>query len=66
VYGADAALEAFRRLADLGAVHALEVLSMGMSDDFGLALSCGATHLRLGSVLFGPRRDVRSSVVSSA
>lgn len=30
-------------------------LSMGMSDDFELALAAGATHIRVGSALFGPR-----------
>lgn len=30
-------------------------LSLGMSDDFPLAVLEGATHLRLGTVLFGPR-----------
>lgn len=27
-------------------------LSMGMSSDYELAIACGATHLRLGSILF--------------
>ncbi|HEX2163605.1 MAG TPA: YggS family pyridoxal phosphate-dependent enzyme [Thermoanaerobaculia bacterium] len=30
-------------------------LSMGMSDDFEVAVEEGATHVRIGSVLFGPR-----------
>ncbi len=30
-------------------------LSMGMSDDFEIAIEEGATHIRLGSILFGPR-----------
>jgi pyridoxal phosphate enzyme (YggS family) len=30
-------------------------LSMGMSDDFEVAIEEGATHVRLGTVLFGPR-----------
>jgi pyridoxal phosphate enzyme (YggS family) len=30
-------------------------LSMGMSDDFELAISEGATHVRIGTALFGPR-----------
>jgi hypothetical protein len=30
-------------------------LSMGMSDDFEVAVEEGATHVRVGSVLFGPR-----------
>ncbi len=57
LYGTEATLEAFARLQQLGRVHELNTLSMGMSDDYGLALSCGATHLRLGSVLFGPRTE---------
>ncbi len=55
LYGTEAAREAFARLHDLGQSHGLDVLSMGMSDDYGLALSEGATHLRLGSILFGSR-----------
>jgi pyridoxal phosphate enzyme (YggS family) len=31
------------------------VLSMGMSGDFAQAISCGATHIRIGTALFGPR-----------
>lgn len=30
----------------------LEYLSMGMSNDYKIAIKCGATHLRLGSILF--------------
>ena len=30
-------------------------LSMGMSDDFAVAVEEGATHVRVGSALFGPR-----------
>ena len=33
----------------------LDVCSMGMSGDYELAVSCGSTQLRLGSILFGPR-----------
>jgi hypothetical protein len=35
--------------------HDLPELSMGMSDDYPIAVEEGATMLRLGSVLFGPR-----------
>ncbi len=35
--------------------HPSSVLSMGMSDDFEVAVEEGATHVRLGSVLFGHR-----------
>jgi pyridoxal phosphate enzyme (YggS family) len=31
-------------------------LSMGMSSDFEAALQAGATHIRLGTILFGPRQ----------
>jgi PLP dependent protein len=42
-----------RALADsLG----LEVCSMGMSDDLDVAISEGATEVRIGTGLFGPRQ----------
>ena len=45
-----------RLLLDLnGAGHRLDALSMGMSGDFESAVAEGATHLRIGSALFGPR-----------
>ena len=51
---------AFRLLRELrdGATsrgHALPELSMGMSGDYAVAVEEGATMLRLGTVLFGPR-----------
>ena len=45
----------FRRLASLGREHGLEKLSMGMSNDFEAAIEEGATHIRVGTALFGPR-----------
>lgn len=52
--------EAFRRmraLFDRLQRHhpAIDTLSMGMSEDFELALAEGATQVRLGSLVFGPR-----------
>lgn len=44
---------AFRALADLARRHHLHGLSMGMSGDWEEALACGATHLRLGTAVFG-------------
>lgn len=38
-----------------GAGHPASVLSMGMSGDYELAVEEGATHVRLGTVLFGDR-----------
>ncbi len=35
--------------------HRLDVLSMGMSGDFEQAIAEGATHVRVGTALFGPR-----------
>ncbi len=45
----------FRRLAALAARNGLEGLSMGMSDDFETAVALGATHVRVGSAIFGNR-----------
>jgi uncharacterized pyridoxal phosphate-containing UPF0001 family protein len=35
--------------------HAADWLSMGMSGDYEIAVEEGATHVRLGTVLFGSR-----------
>jgi PLP dependent protein len=45
----------FALLAELAARHGLSQLSMGMSDDFGTAIMLGATHIRVGTALFGQR-----------
>lgn len=45
----------FRRLAELARQHELAKLSMGMSHDFEAAIEEGATHIRVGQALFGPR-----------
>jgi PLP dependent protein len=45
----------FRRLAQLAREHGLHHLSMGMSHDFEAAIEEGATHIRVGRGLFGPR-----------
>jgi pyridoxal phosphate enzyme (YggS family) len=46
-----------RRLRDQlnAAGHALDALSMGMSGDFELAIAEGATHVRVGTAIFGAR-----------
>lgn len=41
---------------ELNQQQPLETLSMGMSDDFPLAIECGANSVRVGSAIFG-RRD---------
>ncbi len=45
----------FRLLAEIAARNGLSVLSMGMSGDYETAISNGATHVRVGSALFGER-----------
>lgn len=45
----------FALLAELAARHQLPILSMGMSDDFATAIMLGATHVRVGTALFGAR-----------
>ena len=52
--------ECFRWLARRARELGLRELSMGMSDDFEVAVEEGATTLRLGRVLFGPRPRVRT------
>jgi pyridoxal phosphate enzyme (YggS family) len=45
----------FAALADLAAREGLGELSMGMSEDYETAIEEGATMVRVGRVLFGPR-----------
>ena len=52
--GADPAPH-FARLAAMATAHGLAVLSMGMSGDFEAAILAGATHVRVGSAIFGAR-----------
>lgn len=40
---------------ELSTFRKLETLSMGMSDDFALAIECGSTSVRIGSAIFGVR-----------
>lgn len=46
----------FRRLRELRDGAGLEHLSMGMSDDFEVAVEEGATIVRVGTAIFGPRQ----------
>jgi pyridoxal phosphate enzyme (YggS family) len=45
----------FALLAKLAADNGLEQLSMGMSGDYETAIMLGATHIRVGTALFGER-----------
>jgi len=47
----------FRRLRQLRDAFGLKHLSMGMTDDFEVAVEEGATMLRVGRAIFGDRRQ---------
>jgi pyridoxal phosphate enzyme (YggS family) len=55
----NAARRVFETLVSLrnlhGGVAVLPELSMGMSDDLEIAVACGATLVRVGTAIFGPR-----------
>lgn len=46
----------FAFLAQIARRHGLATLSMGMSGDYAAAIQLGATHVRIGSAIFGERR----------
>ena len=45
----------FGLLAEMAKRNGLSHLSMGMSADFEIAVAFGATHVRIGTAIFGPR-----------
>jgi len=53
----DDAAPHFALLAKLAKDHGLKHLSMGMSGDFELAAKFGATHVRVGTAIFGDRKS---------
>ncbi|RZJ28069.1 MAG: YggS family pyridoxal phosphate-dependent enzyme, partial [Brevundimonas sp.] len=50
----------FALLRKIARRNGLTVLSMGMSGDYEVAIRFGATHVRVGSALFGGRKPVHS------
>jgi pyridoxal phosphate enzyme (YggS family) len=56
----------FALLAKLARDHGLSSLSMGMSGDFELAIKFGATHVRVGSALFGDRPPLPAQPITTA
>jgi PLP dependent protein len=56
----------FRRLSELGRQYGLAQLSMGMSNDFEVAIEEGATLIRIGTALFGPRPKPQRAPASLA
>jgi PLP dependent protein len=51
----------FALLADIAGRNGLEQLSMGMSADYEIAVQFGATHVRVGSAIFGERPQKHGS-----
>ncbi|MDA0781406.1 MAG: YggS family pyridoxal phosphate-dependent enzyme [Rickettsiales bacterium] len=47
----------FKMLRDLCNKHNLDICSMGMSGDYMQAIDCGATHVRIGTAIFGERAE---------
>lgn len=45
----------FLKLRELAENFGLPMLSMGMSSDYKIAIKCGATHIRIGTQIFGKR-----------
>ncbi len=45
----------FELLVDIARRNGLPTLSMGMSGDYAAAIACGATHVRIGTAIFGER-----------
>jgi hypothetical protein len=54
----------FGLLQKLAREHDLPLLSMGMSDDFESAIKFGATHVRIGTAIFGDRQPVTLSATA--
>lgn len=48
----------FALLREIARRHGLRVLSMGMSADFETAIRFGATHVRVGTAIFGARQPL--------
>ncbi|MBW3616643.1 MAG: YggS family pyridoxal phosphate-dependent enzyme [Proteobacteria bacterium] len=55
----------FALLRKIAARNGLARLSMGMSDDYETAVRFGATHVRVGSALFGARAPMRPAATPS-
>ena len=51
----------FALTAAIGKRNGLKLLSMGMSADFATAIQLGATHVRVGSAIFGERPPLKTA-----
>jgi pyridoxal phosphate enzyme (YggS family) len=48
----------FTMLQEMAARHGLKNLSRGLSADYEAAIACGATHVRVGTAIFGKRQEL--------
>jgi hypothetical protein len=55
----------FALLREIARRNGVEVLSMGMSADFETAIRFGATHVRIGTAIFGARRAPVASDIAA-
>ena len=46
----------FKTMLNLNNKINLPEISMGMTNDYEKAINCGATHIRVGSAIFGKRQ----------
>ena len=60
VEDAEAVRPVFRRLREMRDALGLRELSMGMSNDYDVAIEEGATIVRIGRAIFGERADDRA------
>ena len=51
----------FALLREIARRNGLEIVSMGMSADFETAIRFGATHVRVGTAIFGARRPLMAA-----
>jgi PLP dependent protein len=51
----------FALLGEIARRNGLKILSMGMSGDYEIAIRLGATHVRIGTAIFGARPAVPSA-----
>jgi hypothetical protein len=55
----------FALLREIARRNGLDILSMGMSADFETAIRFGATHVRVGTAIFGARRAAAPAAAES-
>jgi len=51
----------FRRLSKLAKRYDLKELSMGMTNDYRIAVEEGATYVRIGTAIFGKMSEIFNS-----